>query len=370
MAYNTTTLTRPGSDDLAADPTALLLKVFSGEVLASYSATTIMRALHTMRTITSGRSAQFIVQGVAKSRFHTPGESLLDSANTGNALGNESNDASPVDAYADKIANTEKEIFIDKQLVSSTFVDQLDEKLAHWDVRSGLSREVGRELGKQFDVNCLNTVVAACRSASNLTTPAKPGVTIHGGATVETDADALLDAIASAAQQLDENDVEEDSRALILKPAQYWLLLNDAPTGGRAGMVNRDVTSGNGDVATGKVLKAYGFDIFKSNNMPAQADLDGAEVGGRKNPHVNTSTNTGNDPYGTASNQGGYLGNNADLVAVAFHKSAIGTVKMMDLSVKSEYLLTHMGHLLVCSYSMGHGVLRPECAVEIAKSTS
>ena len=153
MAYNAT-VSRPGRDQLAgSDVTALLLKVFSGEVLSTFAANTVMRGLHTIRTITTGKAAQFIVTGAAKSRYHTPGQSLLDSANLGNALGNEDADSTYADKYADDIANTEKTIYIDKQLVSSTFVDQLDEKLAHWDARSGYSREIGLELSKQFDIN-------------------------------------------------------------------------------------------------------------------------------------------------------------------------------------------------------------------------
>ena len=89
MAYNAT-VSRPGRDQLAgSDVTALLLKVFSGEVLSTFAANTVMRGLHTIRTITSGKAAQFIVTGAAKSRFHTAGESLLDATNLGNALGNE-----------------------------------------------------------------------------------------------------------------------------------------------------------------------------------------------------------------------------------------------------------------------------------------
>ena len=366
MAYNAT-VSRPGRDQLAGtDVTALLLKVFSGEVLSTFAANTVMRGLHTIRTITSGKAAQFVVTGTAKSRFHTPGESLLDATNLGNALGNEANDGSNVDKYADSIANTEKTIYIDKQLVSSTFVDQLDEKLAHWDSRSGYSREIGLELSKQFDINCLNTVVAASRSGANIT-GGLTGGSIAGGAAIETDSDSLLDAIAGAAQKLDENSVPDTDRALILRPAQFWLLINDvgASSSQRAHLVDRDVASANGDVSTGKVLKAYGFDIFKSNNIPAQYATDGNEEKGRKEPNIGS---TGNHVYGSETYAAGYLGNTAALVAIAFHKSAIGTVKMMDLSVKSEYLLSHLGSLLVCSYAMGHGVLRPEAAVELTKT--
>ena len=106
MAYNAT-VSRPGRNQLVgADVTELLLKVFSGEVLSTFAANTVMRGLHTIRTITSGKAAQFIITGAAKSRFHVPGESLLDAANVGNALGNEANDAAHADKYADSIANT------------------------------------------------------------------------------------------------------------------------------------------------------------------------------------------------------------------------------------------------------------------------
>ena len=365
MAYNAT-VSRPGRDQLAgSDVTALLLKVFSGEVLSTFAANTVMRGLHTIRTITSGKAAQFIVTGAAKSRFHTAGESLLDATNLGNALGNEANDASKVDKYADSIANSEKTIYIDKQLVSSTFVDQLDEKLSHWDARSGYSREIGLELSKQFDINCLNTVVAASRADANITGGPQGGSVIE--ANIETDSDKLLDCIAGAAQKLDENNCPESDRSLILRPAQFWLLLNDVGTASsqRAHLVDRDVASANGDVASGKVLKAYGFDIFKSNNIPAQYTTDGAEAEGRAEPHISS---TGNNVYGSETHAAGYLGDTTNLVGLAFHKSAIGTVKMMDLSVRSEFLLSHLGSLLVCSYSMGHGILRPEAAVELAKA--
>jgi hypothetical protein len=48
-----------------------------------------------------------------------------------------------------------------------------------------------------------------------------------------------------------------------------------------------------------------------------------------------------------------------------FHRSAFGTVKLMDLAVEAERSVRHQGHLIVASYAMGHGILRPEAAVEI-----
>ena len=46
-------------------------------------------------------------------------------------------------------------------------------------------------------------------------------------------------------------------------------------------------------------------------------------------------------------------------------KDAVATVKLMDLSVESEYQINRQGTLVVSKYAMGHNVLRPACAVSI-----
>jgi hypothetical protein len=44
---------------------------------------------------------------------------------------------------------------------------------------------------------------------------------------------------------------------------------------------------------------------------------------------------------------------------------AVGTVKLMDLAMEAEYQTRFQGTLMVARYAVGHGILRPECAVEI-----
>ena len=61
-------------------------------------------------------------------------------------------------------------------------------------------------------------------------------------------------------------------------------------------------------------------------------------------------------------------GNFSTTVAVVFHKSAIGTVKLMDLGMESEYDIRRQGNLMVAKMALGHGILRPESACEIKKS--
>ena len=53
------------------------------------------------------------------------------------------------------------------------------------------------------------------------------------------------------------------------------------------------------------------------------------------------------------------------VVATVFHKSAIGTVKLMDLGMESEYDLRRQGSLMVGKMALGHGILRPESATLI-----
>ena len=68
---------RLGQENLANDVDALFLKVFAGEVLTTFEANNAMMPLHRVRTISSGKTAQFPVTGVAAAKYHTPGESLL-----------------------------------------------------------------------------------------------------------------------------------------------------------------------------------------------------------------------------------------------------------------------------------------------------
>ena len=79
MAYNATAPNRFGTNAglSGSGVDELFLKVFSGEVLTTFEETNLMMGLHRVRTITSGKTAQFPVTGVASAKYHTPGESVL-----------------------------------------------------------------------------------------------------------------------------------------------------------------------------------------------------------------------------------------------------------------------------------------------------
>ncbi|MFA5623318.1 MAG: capsid protein, partial [Candidatus Dojkabacteria bacterium] len=58
-------------------------------------------------------------------------------------------------------------------------------------------------------------------------------------------------------------------------------------------------------------------------------------------------------------------GNFSNTYGVVFHEEAVGTVKLMDIATEMDRLIEYQADLMVGKYAMGHGILRPECAVEL-----
>ena len=312
------TPSRLGAANLAAanytQTNALFLKVFAGEVLTAFDETNVMKDLHVARTISSGKSASFPVTGKANAAYHTVGTPLLGTQ---------------------AIKHNEIVVNIDDMLIADTFIENIDEAKNHYDVRAEYSRLLGMALAKQFDVSCLQLAVLAARASATISGG-------NGGSAI-TDADAktngasLAASIFEAAKILDEKDVPENERVAIMKPAQYYNLVQTTD------VINRD-WGGAGVYADGKVLRVAGIEIVKSNNVP--------------------STNVS----AVAGEQNTYHGNFSTTAAVVMQKQAIGTVKLMDLAVErtsGDFEVMYQGTLMAAKYAMGHGILRPECSVEI-----
>jgi hypothetical protein len=80
---------------------------------------------------------------------------------------------------------------------------------------------------------------------------------------------------------------------------------------------------------------------------------------------VNANNNPFDDADGGSGGKGYLDAGLNTLKLVAGHKSAIGTVKLMDLAVESEYSMSKQATLMLAKYAMGHGILRPEAAVSV-----
>lgn len=82
MANGDTTPSRVGQINSAGGTNELFLKKFAGEILTTFESNNIFKPLHTVRTIESGKSAQFPVTGIATASYHTPGQNIADAGNS------------------------------------------------------------------------------------------------------------------------------------------------------------------------------------------------------------------------------------------------------------------------------------------------
>jgi hypothetical protein len=260
--------------------------------------------------------------------------------------------------YLNKIRHAEKQIFIDDVLVSSVFVADIDEMKNHYDVRSIYSTEIGRALAYAADKALIRTAIIGARKGTDRFGNAE---TRYLGAQqgTGTTGDNLVQALFNVAQKMDEKNVPSNDRFAILTPAKYYQLVNDT-----SDAINRDYNdASNGSVASGMIMSVAGIRILKSNHLPT-AD-ESASTGGES--ALFGSTGVKNDVSGTLD--AGYSGANFTATrGIAFQREGLGTVKLMDLSVESEYIMERMGTLMVAKYAMGHNTLREECLYELTSA--
>tara|TARA_B100000530_G_scaffold165740_1_gene104293 strand:+ start:2119 stop:3270 length:1152 start_codon:yes stop_codon:yes gene_type:complete len=362
----------PGADNFAGgqSPTndqrrALYLKLFSGEMFKGFQRNTIARDLIMKRTLKNGKSMQFIFTGRTKSEFHTPGNSIL-----GNSDG-----APPV---------AEKTITCDDLLISSAFVYELDEVLAHYDLRSEISRKIGYALAEKYDRLIFRAIARGARKASpvSATNYVEPGGTqIRVGATTN-DSDAyvaanLVTAFYDAASAMDEKGVSSDGRVAVLNPRQYYELIQAVGTNG---LVNRDVQGSTLQSGQG-IIEIAGIKIYKSMNIPFLGKY-GTAYGGTTG--VTSPTNVGdfvgetledasdaqtgiNNDYGTASQFG------AKSCGLIFQKEAAGMVEAIGPQVQvtsGDVSVIYQGDVMLGRLACGADYLNPAAAVELYVGTS
>jgi len=304
---------RLGAINGGADKDALFLKVFAGEVLTAFAEKNVMMDKHTVRTISSGKSAQFPVTGNFSAEYHTPGNEILGAS----------------------MNHAERVITIDDLLIAHTFIANIDEAKNHYDVRANYSAKLGQALANTADKHLFQNAILAARA--NATVTGGFGGSRIVNASMGTNSDTLIAALFEAAQKFDEKDVPEDERYAFLKPAQYYALAQNTK------VLNKD-WGGAGVYADGKVLRVAGLTIVASNHIPTANITTGVESGTSARYAVDARTTVG----------------------VVLQKEAIGTVKLLDLAMESEYDIRRQGTLMVAKYAMGHGILRPECAIELA----
>ena len=356
----TTNLTRPGQANSAGDARALYLKLFSGEMFKGFQHNTIARDLIQKRTLKNGKSLQFIYTGRTTAEYHTPGNAIL-----GNTDG-----APPV---------AEKTITVDDLLISSAFLYDLDETLAHYDLRSEISRKIGYALAEKYDRLIFRAIARGARQASPITKTnfVEPGGTQIRVGTTTNESDAfnagnLVTAFYDAAAAMDEKGVSGDGRVAVLNPRQYHALIQDV---GSNGLINRDsqgtaLQGGNG------IVEIAGIKIYKSMNIPFLGNY-GTKYGGTTG--VTSPGNTGDfvnpaleDASGAQTGINNDYGTGAEFGAVSagliFQREAAGCVEAIGPQVQvtsNDVSVIYQGDVILGRLAMGADYLNPAAAVEL-----
>ena len=356
-------LTRAGQSNSTGDVRALYLKLFSGEMFKGFQRNTIARDLVMKRTLTNGKSLQFIYTGRTKAEYHTPGNSIL-----GNSDG-----APPV---------AEKTITCDDLLISSAFVYELDETLAHYDLRGEISKKIGYALAEKYDRLIFRQIAKGARMASPIT---KSGFVEPGGTQIRVGTNAqasdayvpasLISAFYDAAAALDEKGVSMDGRVGVLNPRQYYELIQEV---GSNGLINRDesgdaLQSGNG------IIEIAGIKIFKSMNIPFFGNY-GTKYGSASatNPGVADPGNTGSfigegaeDGRASVTGINNNYGNGSDFAnscGLIFQKEGAGVVEAIGPQVQvtsGDVSVVYQGDVILGRLAMGADFLNPAACVEL-----
>lgn len=305
-------LSRLGSRKLSADALELFLEKWSGEVFSRFKTVCKFWNKNYTKHIDHGKAARFDALGEAVAEYFTPGVDNL--TKNGN-----------------KIAADSFLITLDGVLIAHTMVAELDELMNHYDERSRYADKLAEALAQRYDKNVAATGILAARHGPRI--PGGYGGSVVSHADMATDTSALVEAFFMAAERMDDKDIPETvKRWGFVKPAEYYRLVQHDK------VIHRDF-DGAGSFSKGVVHELAGIEIVKTNNLPKAAITTDKEK---------------------------YNGDFSKTVALVMTDEAVGTVKRMDLTTESEWKIEHQAHLMLAKFALGHGILRPECAVEIA----
>ena len=345
-----------GADNLSASTVeqqrALYLKLYAGEVITSFERHTVMLDKHKVRTIKGGKSAQFPVIGrIPEAEYHEPGDEIL----------------------GQDVPQSEKTLNIDKLLISHIFLGDIDEAISHFEVRGDYSRMQGMKLAQTFDRHVMLETIKNAQTAGVITAGgAKYNVT-NMGPGVPAGTEKHLDSLGGGMKYLDANfDNEDDTLFLtawlgffrdaktnfenkfvvgpqycVIKPEVYNRLATLKTTDGFS-LLSRDLGVTTGNLSEATLPPIAGFNIISSPMLPTLNYAGTTAFPPDKYPYHRIDARK--------------------VRALIWTPDAVGTVKLMDISLQSQWDIRRQGTLMVARYAMGHGGLRPESSA-VAKTS-
>lgn len=318
------TVAAPGliQGDSAADRLALFLKTFAGECITAYDQNSVTKGRHIERNITSGKSAQFPVFGRAAAAYLKAGANLDD--------------------LRVNIPHAEKIIEIDGLLTSDCLIFDLDDAMAHFDVRAEYSKQIGQALAVARDGAVLaeiaKLVVADKENITGLGKGAIMTSALPEASIGETEAmgKAIFDMLLKTKTAMSENDVPDAERTVYIRPVALNALV-----------ANKDIINklygATVTIENGKPPRLLGFDLVETAHLT------------RGGAAVNAGVIQGADHVFPEA----YKDTCMFLVA---HRSTVGTLTLKNLALEHARRANLQADQVIAKYAMGHGGLRPEAA--------
>lgn len=326
--------TNQGKGQSAADKLALFLKVFGGEVLTAFARTSVTMPRHMLRSIASGKSAQFPVIGRTKAAYLKPGENLDDKRKD--------------------IKHTEKVIHIDGLLTADVLIYDIEDAMNHYDVRAEYTAQLGESLAMAAD----GAVLAELAGLVNLPDASNENIEGLGKPTVltlvkPTTGDltdpvelgkAIIAQLTIARASLTKNYVPAADRTFYTTPDNYSAIL-------AALMPNAANYQALIDPERGTIRNVMGFEVVEVPHLTAGGAGDDREDTPADQKHAFPATSSTTVKVALDN-----------VVGLFQHRSAVGTVKLKDLALERARRANYQADQIIAKYAMGHGGLRPEAA--------
>lgn len=345
-----TQIPSPGAADGAGDRSALFLRMFAGEVLKKLEKKLIVMGTTTVqRDLTGAKVASFPTYGDASATYHVPGDDII----------RDDDEQTVAQDYLSNIKVGEHLVYADRVLQSSVLLDNLEEKLNHWDHRSRMSDKLTTAIKEQTEDNLFRLI----GSASGLGTTDVQGIklTEWDSGTNENNAGVAITAadiyakVFKFAELLDTVYADDEGRFAACPIDLFYdtTRLTGATSNLAHEVVNRDfVGSGvNGDLARPQTMGLFIGNVFlmKTPSIPTTAPMTAsawALNSGSKNLYDDVTTAT--------------WAKNVKLMG--WTKDTIGTVRVLSPRLDVNWIAQRLAHLVTVSQAVGHGVLRPETA--------
>ena len=381
---------RSGQTNETGDVRNLYLKLYAGEVMSAFQTKNIMMNYCRVRTIKKGKSAQFIMTGQYRNaEYHTPGNEIMP------------------DVIA---ANAERVVSVDDLLIAAQFIPNIDEAMQHFDIRSVYTQESGYALAKAADQNILRMAIKAALTTNKQRASFMvqdydswndedftANVTYAASFANSKKAAYFMEGLIEAKRVLESAGAPLEDLVCVMATDQFYSLFKTTSNSEditALTMFNRDV-GGSGSVKDIDLPTIAGIPVVRTPHLGA---LGASAWTGSLWSTANPAISTGSAPlassvgsgrasiYNLPSSYSGVVDDGSNIGAVGgldgtagvdfenesltvralvMHKDAVATVKLMDLSVESEYQIERQGTLIVSRYAMGHNVLRPAMAVAL-----